>query len=83
MLDAQDDGADLYLDYAALNQAEVIELEYDAAVFVQVLQDDDEEAPLILYVDEDAFDGEFEDTQAQEELEEVEEPVDTGIGVPL
>ncbi len=80
---AQDNEEGLYLDYAALNQAEVIELEYDSTVFVQVLQDEDEEAPLILYVDEDAFDEDFEDTQVPEELEEAGEQVDTGEGVPL
>ena len=83
---AQDDEEGLYLDYASLNQAEVIELEYDNTVFVQVLQDEDEEAPLILYVEEEAFDEALEDTQVPEELEEPEEAgelLDTGEGVPL
>ncbi len=43
------------IEFAGLSHTEVLELEYASQVFVQVIQGDEDDAPVILFVDEDAF----------------------------
>jgi negative regulator of sigma E activity len=43
------------IEFAGLSRTEVLELEYASQVFVQVIQGDEDDAPIILFVDEDAF----------------------------
>ncbi len=57
------------IEFAGLSHTEVLELEYASQVFVQVIQGDEDDAPIILFVDEDAF---------PEEDAALDEIVDTG-----
>ena len=54
---------ELQLDFAEINKAEVENLEYAQDVFVHVIQDEGEGAPMIIFIEEDApMDEDLEDT---------------------
>ncbi|MEE2749868.1 MAG: RseA family anti-sigma factor [Myxococcota bacterium] len=54
---------ELQLDFAEINQAEVENLEYAQDVFVHVIQDEGEGAPMIIFIEEEApMDDDLEDT---------------------